>query len=251
MSRPTRLSVALDFACAAITVMLSGYIADQVLRDAKDFRPNQPFTKDERREFGRGGIYYGLMARIAGDFDVNYSSVSRVLYGGSTNQRIAKALRIEMKKIGSPRSSIPDKPNYQYFTEEEIKEFCRRGKYNGILKKVKDSLRVPSLGVWRTLHGLSNRPRVRDAIRAEMNKIGPPRLVIPCAEPLSALEKKEFRTGGRYRGLHKILADKTEVNRTYISRIASGKVKSDRILSALREEMARVDFELAAKKAGA
>jgi hypothetical protein len=184
--QPNRLSLALDFACVAIIVMLSGHVADQVLKNGKAWSPKRDIKRAARNPL---------------------------------------------------------------FTLFEKGDFKNGSKYCGVLKRVAHDLGVCPITVSNVRQGYSRSARIENAIIKEINRIDA--LPDVCPPILTAPELTNFQRGKKYFSLYAITARNLEIAKNHlVNSVRSGR-RSPRILSALRAEMARVDAELAAKKAGA
>jgi len=124
----------------------------------------------------------------------------------------------------------------------------RKGaKYFGLLTRVGHSLGIHRTGVYKVATGRVTSELIMQELVAERRRID----LIQRVEtpPLTAEENSQFCWGGRYCGLLEIVAKKLNVSVGHVSHIRLGDFPSARVLKALRSEMARVDAELAAKKA--
>ena len=66
--------------------------------------------------------------------------------------------------------------------------------------------------------------------------------------PLSDEERAEFKRGSKYFGVYARVAASLGMLNSNMHRVARGKVRSPRVLLAIRAEMARIDAELEAEK---
>jgi hypothetical protein len=73
---------------------------------------------------------------------------------------------------------------------------------------------------------------------------------LPPPIPLDALELNQFKPNGRYYGVYKKVADRIGCSETTACNVARQRRNSPRVLRAVREEMARVDAEIAAQYGG-
>jgi uncharacterized small protein (DUF1192 family) len=174
--RSSRLSLALDLACAVMTVLVSGRIADKTLRAAnkerRGYRPKpavfdfKPLAAIDRREFRNGGRYHGAMTRVAKSLGVSENMVEMVSRGKSTSARILKALKDEIARIDANPKLSPAP-----LTDEERRQFARGGKYYGVVARTAESLGMLACNVHRCLRGKTRSPRILAAIRAEIARV--------------------------------------------------------------------------------
>ena len=128
----------------------------------------------------------------------------------------------------------------------DLKEFQRGGRYFGAYARVAKKLGVSRPLVTYTARGKGTR-RVLKALVEEIRRIDAetPRSV---TLPLTLAELSHFKTG-KYRGVLSRVARTLAMDTQNVWRVAHGE-KSERVLRAIRAEMARIDAEIAAKKAG-
>ena len=151
---------------------------------------------------------------------------------------------------GSSGMMLEPEPVYSTHPELagiDLKEFQRGGKYFGVYRRVANELGVSRPLVTYTARGKGAR-RVLDALLKEIHRVdqAPP---APHTAPLTESELSLFAKG-RYRGAISRVASNLGMETSNVWRVAHGE-KSERVLKALRAELARIDAELAAKKAGA
>jgi hypothetical protein len=129
----------------------------------------------------------------------------------------------------------------------DLAEFQRGGRYFGAYARVAKRLNVSRPLVTYTARGKGTR-RVLEALVKEIRRIDSeaPRSAVLS---LTVAELSEFKTG-KYRGVFSRVARALRMNTQNVWRVGHGE-KSERVLCAIRAEMARVDAELAAKNGGA
>ena len=128
----------------------------------------------------------------------------------------------------------------------DLREFTRGGKYFGAYARVAKKLGVSRPLVTYTARGKGT-ARVLKALIDEVRRIdsAAPQT---CAPPLTSEELSHFRKG-KYRGVFTRVALYLGMEKANVWRVGHGE-KSDRVLTAIRAEMARIDAGLAATKGG-
>ena len=166
----------MEFACAAMTVLVSGYVADETLRTANKKRHNYkpkptcfdfgPLQCIDRREFRNGGKYFGLFTQIAKDLSVNPSTVEMVSRGARISERILNAIVAGVRRIDSDPQLSP-----QPLSPFERAQFARGGSYYGVSTRVAKSLGMLNSNMHRALRGKTRSPRILASVRAEMARV--------------------------------------------------------------------------------
>jgi hypothetical protein len=118
--------------------------------------------------------------------------------------------------------------------------FRRGAKYYGIYHRVAEKLALSKPYVFDIGCGRRKSPRIVEALRAEMLVMDAEFVKRPSL--LTAAEVRDLRRGGRYYGLAEHAARHLGLKREAVNyTIRSNGRSSQRILTALRAEMARVD----------
>ena len=207
-----------------------------------------PFPKEVRLQFYRGGKYCGILSSVGDKMGFKPGWVSAVAAGRYSSPDVADALRREMERIDSELSS----PDATAIRREEIPLFSFHGKYCGAYTAVGHSLGLNAHVVRRHAIGRAYGERtleIRRAVREEIARIDHER-----GEPVATLtdsERANFRRGGCYFGLYTVIANRFQLSNTRVMEAATSENASLFLRRALREEMARIDAELAAKNGGA
>jgi hypothetical protein len=234
-----------------MTVLVSGHVADKLLRDANKRKPSYkpkpvsfgpgPLQNVNRREFLPGGIYHGLFKRIAKELGVCPGTVEMVSRGSSKSRRIMDAIVAEVRRVDAEKHTYPEP-----LSQAEHAEFSRRGKYYGVGSCVARALGMIPSNVGKVLSGKRQSRRVLAAIRAEMSRVD----ALPQLErisPLTPEEASEFKNGRKFYGLFTRVAKATGRHPATVRDTATRWSASQSMLRVLRSEMARVDAELSAK----
>jgi hypothetical protein len=150
---------------------------------------------------------------------------------------------------GSSGFMVEPEPIYSTHPElagVDLKEFQRGGRYFGVYARVAKKLGTSRPLVTYTARGKGTR-RVLDAILSEMLLVDH---AVPTSRPvpLTIDELSHFRNG-KYRGVFTRVARSLNMEHSNVWRVGHGE-QSQRVLMAIRAEMARVDAELAAKSEG-
>ncbi|MDR3723288.1 MAG: hypothetical protein P4K83_02210 [Terracidiphilus sp.] len=188
----------------------------------------------------RRGKYYGTYVKVARDLRCGVDKVAYQAKNPTGSQKIRQAVRAEIARI----EALGD---IQLLTDSEKRQFRGGGRYRGTLAKVARDLGIPSGTVVGVACGRNSNYKVLAAIRAEMARID--MQTVPL--PISREEREQCKRGGRYAGIYGRVAKSLGVSRVLPPNVASGKLQSRRVLEALRDEMARIDAEIAAKNGGA
>lgn len=166
-------------------------------------------------------------------------------------EQLGALLTAMVAVIMSGSTDLVQKPAPVFSTHPELAgidlaEFQRGGRYFGAYAHVAKKLNVSRPLVTYTAQGKGSQ-RVLKALVEEMRRIDmmPPRA---ATVPLNHDELSHFK--GKYRGALSRVARSLGMDAQNVWRVAHG-AKSERVLTAIRAEMARVDAELAAKQGGA
>jgi hypothetical protein len=123
------------------------------------------------------------------------------------------------------------------------------GRYYGIFSCVAKKLSVSPVSVLRVWNKQITSARISEALAAEKekrdNRSFKPR------QPLSSISPEEhllFQFGNRYYGVIAEVSKDLGIRRSVVSRVASNKKSSYRVLTSLREAMGRRDAALATKQ---
>jgi hypothetical protein len=128
----------------------------------------------------------------------------------------------------------------------DLKEFRQRGRYYGVFALVAKQLHVTSGYVARTVR-LEKCPRpIVEALLKEMRRIDR-RKPAAASPPLTSRELCQFKNG-KYRGIFTRVGASMQMRPGDIWAVGRGKRRSERVLAAIRAEMARVDAGSASKK---
>jgi len=188
------------------------------------------------------GQFYGLIVRVAKQLGVNRSSVADAVAGRMVSARIVDGLTSEIQRIR--KTYLPP------LTPKQRDEMERGGKYYGLTTEV---CRI--LGCTRnTVHAVATGNSWNQPILAELQKRMGKRDVLavsPLLPRLTPEQMRHFRYGGKYHGLYTVAAKRVGCNKDTVSWNARKGMYSNKGLTELYEEMARVDAELAAKQGGA
>jgi uncharacterized small protein (DUF1192 family) len=237
-----------------MTVLMSGYVADKVLREAKNrkrpLKPKStvsgpgPLQNIDRKEFRNGGRYHGLLTRVAKTLGVSPSSVQLSSRGACHSKRIIDAIVAEIRRTDA---ELENSPLPVPLTALERAEFSFGGKYYGVSGRVAKSLGMLNSNMHRIVRGKLRTPRVLAALRKEMARVDAlPRDPLP--EPLTKEEIAQFKNGRKYYGLYTRVAQAVGMRaNAFYHMSARSSVSQPEMIRALRAEMARVDAELAAK----
>lgn len=150
--------------------------------------------------------------------------------------------------VGGSAADLLDPPIYSAHLElkgVDLREFRRGGRYFGVYARVARKCGVSRPNVTYVAQGKGSR-RILRAIIEEIQAVDR----APSSEglaPLSQTELRCFNRGSRYFGAYTRVADRLGMEHSNVWRVAHGS-KSQRVLRAIREEMARVDAEVAAKE---
>jgi hypothetical protein len=157
-------------------------------------------------------------------------------------EQLGNLLTAMVAIIVSGSSEMMTKPAPVFSTHPELSgidlaEFRRGGRYFGVYARVVKKLGVSRAVVTYTAQGRTSR-RVLEALVEEIQRVdveGAPVLT----SPLNRAELSHFATG-KYRGVFTRVAQSLQMQTANVWRVGHGS-KSERVLRAIREEMARVD----------
>lgn len=202
MGKQTRFSLALDFACAAVAVLMSGHVADEMLRRTKPEDPPSP--SEVPAKLDAISLKRKVSSQTKDDVQAELSIRLRDLR--------TKILRIDQKemarRLGVSQSmisqwesgklpskmsliaigKISDDPTYWYsqagiedgsvgfpFVAEARPhintELLRRKLYRGMIPRVARSLGMSRQHVWEVANERRSSSRVEAALKAEYKRI--------------------------------------------------------------------------------
>jgi hypothetical protein len=265
MSKPSRLSLTIDLACACMTVLVSGHIADKTLRAAAkknlSRRGAHPLagvlSEYDPKDFLTGGKYHGAFFRTALTLQLHPSTVAKAAYGRSSVPHTVAAIRETIRQIDAEISFAPVPLAF-----DELAEFHIGGRYFGIPTRVAKRLGISRSSVLNVTRGVWPGHDVLPALRAEMAIVdaalnaGPDAPNAGPDAPLTQAEKAQFGTGGKYYGVYAEVSRYLKQNPSAVHHAASNS-SPRRTLRAIRDamatrdaEMSRVDAEIEAKNTG-
>ena len=265
--KPNRLSLALDFACATITIMFSGYAADVMIDAASALNAKkgggtepQPtgyicVPKEILRQFFGAGKCKGLVTSVALETKRPNQVVTGVLRGYMGSLPVAEALISQISdRLGTKVARsimiapIPSPKRHIGLSPDEIEEFKSRGRYHGIASKVARDLGTKPATVSTVAHGKLKSTRILAALRAEMKRADgetPVKNVRKqTTSPFTSEDLCKFRTG-RYRGLATRVARSLGISKSTASQVIRGNTTSAYIVAGVRAEVERIDAERA------
>lgn len=245
MSDPTSRLEQLGYLMTAmIAVIVSGHsdLTPPANGEALKQITSENVYKIDRKEFLNGGRYFGVFSRVSASLGVTPSYVSHISNGTMRSEKVLNAIASEIRLIDERFREIPS----DRLSPVERAEFRAGGKYWGIYQRVARSLGLDHSSVSKVGRGLSASKRVITVIRIEMAKVDAA-LNDPDYSPMPDGLKK----GGKYWGVFTTVANTLGISSSVVRRVARGKRCGGDfrsiILRAIREEIARVDAELASK----
>ena len=130
-----------------------------------------------------------------------------------------------------------------------LREVRNGGRYYGVFTRVAQNLNVSTAAVEQCSRGTLHSKQILKALISEIERVDADKSLHPPALTMS--EYAEMQRGGKYYGISSRVANSLGMHPSNMPRVTSGKIRSPRVLTALRAEMARIDAELAAKSGGA
>jgi len=257
--QPSRMEQLGNLLTAMIAVIVSGK-ADLLVGDSSKIDGLSGgflvLPLDLMRKFRAGGPHCGTLAQIAREIGVSPGVLRNVFRGKARSRHIANAILTTIVRLEGERaldlvytkSSAYDPP----FTQKERRQFGLGGRYYGVQSKVRARLNVSPDAVSCVVRGETCSRSILAALREEMKEAdsAPAAFPDPSARPFSKEERNLFSRGRKYFGVYGRVASRFKVQRVTVYSAAAGHHRSERILAAIRAEMARVDAEIATRGGG-
>ena len=207
---------------------------------------------DISTKFRPGAKHCGVLARISREIGLKRGCASNNFRGLSKSKRVGTAILAEIVKLEGDeflsrvitRSTPHDSP----FTAEERKQFGSGGQYGAVRSTVWTALHVHPATVGACIRGTLVSPRIVAALRVEMAAVDARSPKHAEGWPFPPQIRAQFGNGGRYRGLSKKVAAELGVCPSSVWNTSAGRTWNFRILTAIRDGMARIDAEIEAKK---
>lgn len=153
---------------------------------------------------------------------------------------VTTSVTVESSPITAPSAALPA------LTEAELRLFHAGERYQGLAREVGKAIGRSAMHVLRVARGLSIEASTLSSLRTAMRV----RDSAPdtFTSPLTLDQQKGIARDGLYFGLYTTVGRALGINPSFVGRVASGRAKSARVLSAIRAELARLDSEYASAK---
>lgn len=257
-SAPSRLEQLGNLLTAMIAVIVSGrsdlMLTESPANEAPQSAPGPWVARIGKHphlphevlvEFGSGGKYHRVCARVAARLGRTQSHVHNVAFGKNPSLRIMAEIQSEIKAVDEHLlARLPEKA--QVLSAEVLAQISRNGqKYYGIYPRLARQLGVSAYVVRYVARGVTKNDRIFAALLSEVARIDSEYLGYGDPKPLTKDELRHFLVGRRYFGVNARVSRRLGISDSACSGVAHGKQSNTRILSAIRAEMARIDAEIA------
>lgn len=156
--------------------------------------------------------------------------------------------RSPLRRRGGTGSIPPQSWLNSPISKLDRRDFRKGGRFFGVHLSVARRLRTHVNYVQAVSAGKVSSPRVLAALVREMQKISS--ASANSVHPLTLEERNLFKHGRRYFGLLSRIARNLNLSADFVQKAGKGLYRSDKVMAAIRAEMARVDAELAAQTGG-
>jgi hypothetical protein len=220
------------------------------LKEQSQKPPYVGLSTEQLSEVRRGGRYYGLYPRVGKKINYSLDSLRAIAKGrfrGKNNALDLLLAEIAIMDAEPAPERQSQKSLYVGLSPEQCSKVKCGGRYYGLYARVAAKLGRTSSHVGRVARGYRRDDTALQSLRAEM-AIMDAEPASPKLLPPSMAQLESMRCGGRYYGCMGRAAHAAGLSLVSISNAAHGKAKSQRALTALYAEMARIDRELEASK---